>query len=128
MLVVAVVMIGRGLPLADGATTALAAINANLVGAVNPASPYFRNVFEVFICNFLVGVAIVCQPHVMSKALYVRSEGEVRTYLATAIGVGVVFTSVLVTGVWARLTLSQPMAIDRAIPAWIANFPGPCRC
>jgi SSS family solute:Na+ symporter/sodium/pantothenate symporter len=37
-----------------------------------------------------------------------------------------VFTSVLVTGVWARLTLVQPAAIDRAIPAWIAaSFPAP---
>ena len=126
MLVVALIMIGKGLPLASQATAALAAIDANLVGAVNPSSPYFRNVFEVFVCNFVVGVAIVCQPHVMSKALYVRSDNEVRTYLATAILVGVVFTSVLVTGVWARLTLEGVFAIDRAIPAWIAaSFAGP---
>jgi SSS family solute:Na+ symporter/sodium/pantothenate symporter len=33
---------------------------------------------------------------------------------------------VLVTGVWARLSLAQPVAIDRAIPTWIATvFPGP---
>lgn len=126
MLVVAVIMIGRGLPMADGALTALGAISPNLVGAVNPASPYFRTFFEVFACNFVVGVAIVCQPHVMSKALYVRDEREVRTYLATAILVGVVFTTVLVTGVWARLTLTETVAIDRAIPAWIAtSFAGP---
>jgi Na+/proline symporter len=126
MVVVAIVMISRGLPLADGATAGLSAISPNLVGVVNPASPYFRSLFEVFFCNFVVGVAIVCQPHVMSKALYVRNEREVRTYLATAILVGVVFTSVLVTGIWARLTLTHPFAIDRAIPAWIAiSFPGP---
>lgn len=126
MLVVAVIMITRGLPLADGAISALGAISPNLVGIVNPSSPWFRTLFEVFACNFIVGVAIVCQPHVMSKALYVRSEGEVRAYLATAILVGVVFTSVLVTGIWARLTLTQPFAIDRAISAWIAtSFAGP---
>lgn len=126
MLVVAAIMITRGAPLAGDAVARLAAINPDLVGAVNPASPYFRNVFEVFACNFIVGLAIVCQPHVMSKALYVRDDRDVRRYLATAIACGVVFTSVLVTGVWARLTLTQPTTIDRAIPMWIAtNFPAP---
>lgn len=129
MAVVAVLMIANGLPLLaaePGAGARLAAIDPNFLRPVNPASPYFRNVFEVFFCNFLVGVAIVCQPHIMSKALYVRDDREVRTYLGTAIACGAVFTTVLVTGVWARLSLAQPAAIDRAIPAWIATaFPGP---
>jgi Na+/proline symporter len=109
-----------------GIAERLTTLDPNFLRAVNPATPYFRNVFEVFFCNFLVGIAIVCQPHVMSKALYVRDDREVRRYLATAIGVGVVFMSVLITGIWARLSLTTPMAIDRAIPAWIATaFPGP---
>jgi len=123
MLVVAVVMIGAGLPLLGGEgglAARLSAIDPNLVRPVNPASPYFRNAFEVFFCNFVVGLAIVCQPHVLSKALYLRDDRDVRRYLATAIGCGVVFASVLVTGLWARLTLAAPQTIDRAIPAWIA--------
>jgi SSS family solute:Na+ symporter/sodium/pantothenate symporter len=126
MLVVALVLIGAGLPLLAGAgiTPRLAAIDPNLVGAVNPASPYFRSVFEVFVCNFLVGLAIVCQPHVLSKALYLREERDVRRYLATAIACGIVFSGVLVTGLWARLTLAGPQPIDRVIPTWIAQtFP-----
>lgn len=128
MLLVALVMIGAGLPLlaGEGITARLGAIDPHLLGAVNPASPYFRNLFEVLACNFLVGLAIVCQPHVLSKALYLREDRDVRRYLATAIAVGVVFSSVLVTGLWARLTLSGPQPIDRVIPAWIAQtFPPP---
>ncbi len=129
MVIVAILLITKGLPLLAGdagAGARLAAMDPNFLRAVNPASPYFRNVFEVFFCNFLVGLAIVCQPHVMSKALYVRDDREVRTYLGTAIACGLIFTAVLVTGVWARLSLAQPSAIDRAIPAWIAtSFPGP---
>lgn len=128
MVVVAVVMIAQGVPLLGeepGVLARLRSIDPNLVGVVNPASPYFRNLFEVFFCNFVVGIAIVCQPHVMSKALYLRDDAAVRKYLATAILVGTVFTSVLVTGLWARLALEAPSAIDRAIPAWIAtSFPG----
>jgi SSS family solute:Na+ symporter/sodium/pantothenate symporter len=128
MLVVALVMIGAGLPLlaGEGVTSRLLAIDPPLVGVVNPASPYFRNLFEVLVCNFLVGLAIVCQPHVLSKALYLREDRDVRRYLATAIAAGVVFSGVLVTGLWARLTLAGPQPIDRVIPAWIAqSFPAP---
>lgn len=128
MLVVAVLMIGAGLPLLGaepGIGARLALLDPNLVRAVNPASPYFRNVFEVFVCNFLVGLAIVCQPHIMSKALYLRDDRQVRRYLATAIAAGIVFTSVLTTGIWARLALPDAVAIDRAIPTWISvQFPG----
>jgi SSS family solute:Na+ symporter/sodium/pantothenate symporter len=128
MLVVAVLMIGAGLPLlgADaGIGERLRAIDPNLVGFTNPASPYFRTVFEVFICNFIVGIAIVCQPHVISKALYLREDRDVRRFLLTAIACGVVFTAVLMTGFWARLSLDAPARIDRAIPTWIGGHFNP---
>lgn len=123
MLVVAVLMIGKGLPLLagdPGPLARLAAIDPNLARAVNPASPYFRGFFEVFVCNFLVGLAIVCQPHVLGKALFLRDGRDMRRYLGTAIAAGVVFSGVLVTGIWSRLTLTETLLIDRVIPAWIA--------
>ena len=126
MVVVAVLLIGAGLPSlgGGGVTERLAALDPNLVGATNPASPFFRNFFEVVVCNFVIGLAIVCQPHIISKALYLRDDREVRKYLATAIGVGLVFTGVLVTGIWARFALAQPVPIDRVISSWIAgSFP-----
>lgn len=127
MLVVSVLLVGAGLPLLGsepGVVARLAALDPNLVRPVNPASPYFRNAFEVFVCNFLVGLAIVCQPHVLSKTLYLRDDREVRRFLLTAIGCGLVFASVLVTGLWARLVLTRPQPIDRVIPTWIAeSFP-----
>jgi SSS family solute:Na+ symporter/sodium/pantothenate symporter len=126
MLVVAGLMIGAGLPLLMSGEigSRLAAIDPDLVRPVNPASPFFRTAFEVFLCNFVVGFAIVCQPHVISKALYLRDDRDMRRYLATAIACGIVFTSVLATGLWARLTLESPVRIDRAIPTWIGEqFP-----
>lgn len=124
MLVVALLMIGGGIPALlshPDPTAALTAGNPYFLQPVNPASPYFRTFFEVFVCNFIVGLAIVCQPHVISKSLYLKDERDVRRYLITAILFGVVFTSVLVTGVWAKLTLIAPARIDGAIPAWIAS-------
>jgi len=122
MVVVAAILLAKGLPLlAEGGVTGrLAAIDPHLVGLSNPASPFFRNAFEVVICNFVIGLAIVCQPHIIAKALYLRDDREVRAYLAPAIGVGLLFTGVLVTGLWARLALSGAVPIDRVVSSWIA--------
>ena len=127
MLVVALVLLGKGLPLLlgePGLLARMAAIDPLLAAPVNPASAYFRTVFEVFVCNFVVGIAIVCQPHVLSKSLYLREDRDVRRYLATAIGAGLVFTSVLLTGLYARVAIPGSMPIDRVIPLWITQaFP-----
>lgn len=126
MVVVAILLIGEGLPLLGGGgiTARLAAMDPNLVGATNPASPFFRTFFEVVICNFVIGLAIVCQPHIIAKALYLREDRDVRTYLTTAIVVGLLFTGVLVAGIWARFVLQQPVPIDRVISTWIGvSFP-----
>ena len=127
MLLVALILIGAGAPLlfqGEGLLARLRAIDPLLALPVNPSSLYFRNAFETFLCNFVVGLAIVCQPHILSKALYLREDGQVRRYLATAIGCGLVFTSVLLVGLWARISLSAPVRIDQVVPTWIAqSFP-----
>ncbi len=121
MLAAALVMLGAGAGwLLDGSLlTKLEAVDPTLVAVPNTASPYFRSWFEVFLCNFVVGVALVCQPHVMSKALYLRGERDLRVYLLTAVAAGLVFTSLLMTGFYARITLTEAVRIDRAIPGWM---------
>ncbi len=119
MLVVAVVLISRGLPaLLDG--TLLASLDPTLRGVTNPNSFYFRSLFEVFVCNFVVGAALVCQPHILSKALYLRDDSQLRTYLTTAVLAGMVFLGVLLVGLYARAVVPAGTAIDQVVPTWIA--------
>ncbi len=128
MLVVALLLIGTGLPTlweGEGLFAALRAQDPVLVQAVNPASLYFRNLFEVFACNFLVGLALVCQPHILSKALYVKSDRDVRRYLGVAIVVGTVFMMMMWVGLFARLELPASTAIDTVVPMYIASHFGP---
>ena len=121
MAVVAVILILSGLPLLlSGELMArLAAVDTALVGLVNPGSPYFRNLFEVLVCNFIVGLAIVCQPHIVTKALCLKSDSDVNRYLATALGVGVLFMMVMLVGLYARVTLPGPVRIDLVVPTYI---------
>lgn len=121
MALVALILVGSGLSLLmQGDFFAkLLALDARLVSVVNPTSPYFRNLFEVFVCNFLVGLAIVCQPHIVTKALCLKEDREVNRYLATAIGIGVIYMLVMLTGLYARLTLPTTPRIDLVVPTYI---------
>ena len=123
MVVVAVLLVSSGLSLLAGGLgpffDRLGAIDGHLVGLVISTSPYFRNLFEVFICNFVVGLAIVCQPHIMGKALSLRSNQDVNRYLATAIIVGVVFAGVMMVGLYARLVIPPMAKIDLVVPTYI---------
>ncbi len=126
MLVVAVILIGSGLHLffqEGGFFGKLAAIQPELAQVVNPKSLYFRNFFEVFVCNFVVGCAIVCQPHIVSKALYLKEERDVRTYLLVGLLAGVVFMLVMLVGLYARLTLKGQYNFDTVVIVYIVqNF------
>jgi len=81
MLIVAVVMLASGWKYFEGGISGfwekLSAIDPLLTQAVNPKSALFRDWFEVAFCNFVVGVAIVCQPHIVTRSLMLRDGRDV---------------------------------------------------
>jgi SSS family solute:Na+ symporter/sodium/pantothenate symporter len=87
----------------------------------NPDSLLFRDLFEVVVANFIIGLAIIMQPHIISKSLYLRSERDVNTYLATAMVAGTVFTSVMLVGLYARISLGGDLPPDRVVATYIAS-------
>lgn len=128
MVIVALVVFGSGLPLlGDGLgpfLDRLAAIDAQLVTPVNTTAPFFDTPFTVFVAGFVVGLGLVAQPHVLTKALYLRSDRDLGRYFVFGIAVCVVYALVLATGLYARLVLPEPVAQDAVVPAYIAHaFP-----
>jgi len=105
MAVVAAIIVVSGFHYLTGGNVlgTLAAQDPNLVKTVNPASPLFGTFFSVWVAGFVIGFALVCQPHILGKALYVKTEGEVRRYLFIAVAVSLVFTGLLLVGLYARL-------------------------
>jgi SSS family solute:Na+ symporter/sodium/pantothenate symporter len=104
MVVIALLIVASGLPLLGGPGLAeLAAAKPEWMAAVNPSSPLFSSFFSVFVAGFLVGFALVCQPHILTKALYVKSDRAVRQYLTVTVLVSITFTALLLVGVYAHL-------------------------
>jgi SSS family solute:Na+ symporter/sodium/pantothenate symporter len=129
MLAVAVILVASGAALfGDGLAGffgKLDAVAPHFGSMTNPDSLLFRDLFEVVVANFIIGLAIIMQPHIISKSLYLRSERDVNTYLATAIVAGTVFTSVMLVGLYARLELGGELVPDEVVATYIATVFAP---
>ncbi len=137
MVIVSVVIVYSGIHLiTNGAPLeAMRSVDPNMVKAINPDSPLFGSFFSVFVCGFVIGFALVCQPHIMTKALYVKSDRAVRQYLAVAIVVSLVFTALLLVGIYAHLLQLPRSAFvdpvtgvfrqDRVMAVYLAETFGP---
>lgn len=139
MVVVTAIILASGIGyLGDGIGPFLAEIgqkDPNLLLVVNPSSSLFSSTFSIFVCGFIIGFALVCQPHIMSKALYVKNDREVWKYLGVCFAVSILFTSLLLIGLWARIASIPPQALidpatgafrqDLVVAAYLANTFGP---
>jgi sodium/pantothenate symporter len=106
MIVVTAIVLASGIPHFEGGIGEflgrVGAGDPNLLRVLNPASNLFSTFFSVFVAGFVIGFALVCQPHIMTKALYVKSDREVWKYLAYTVVVSSLFTGLLLVGLYAR--------------------------
>jgi len=125
MLAVAVILVASGLEIFGGGLGAfferLDAVAPFYGSMTNPTSLLFRDLFEVVVANFVIGIAIIMQPHIISKSLYLRTERDVNVYLVTAMVAGTVFTTVLLVGLYARVDLGAAFAPDQVVATYIAT-------
>lgn len=103
MVIVSIIIIAGGLHLfSGGLLNKVEAVSPDLVSWINPKSSLFGDFFTIYVSGFVVGFAVVCQPHILTKALYVKTDKEVYQYLAVAIGVSLIFTGLLLVGFYAH--------------------------
>ncbi|MCB9765718.1 MAG: hypothetical protein H6739_38445 [Alphaproteobacteria bacterium] len=123
MVVVCVVILASGLHLfGDGVGAFMdrvAAVDPNLVRGVNPESVLFSSPFTVYISGFFIGFALVCQPHIMTKALYVKTDRAVWTFLGVTFVVFGLFTALLLVGLYAHAAgMGSDLFVDPATGAF----------
>lgn len=129
MVAVAFILLGSGYEhFSDGIhgfLDKLAAISPNLAESTNTQSFLFRDWFEIAFCQIVVGIAVVCQPHIITKSLLLKKEKEVNTYLAVGIVTEILFFAVVFAGLYARLSFpdlqlaGQKLGIDGILSAYV---------
>lgn len=134
MVVVAVILLGSGTEHfaqgLGGFVDKLRGIDPNLASLYNTASPLFRDGFEVIFCTIVVGIAIVCQPHIITKSLLLKKKRDVNRYLVVGVIVQMLFFLVVLVGLYARLEFpdllldGQTIAPDSVTSTYlITQFP-----
>ena len=131
MIVVAIILLTSGYEHFEngvaGFLSRLESIDPLLTGTKNPESPLFRDYFEIFFCQIIVGVAIVCQPHIITKSLLLKSDQQVNTYLVVGIVVEFLFFLVVFAGLYARLEFPDltvngaALSLDGVLSAYVVK-------
>lgn len=131
MIIVAILLLSSGFEhFSDGLDafwTKLDKIDPKMSLSFNESSPLFRDWFEVIFCNFIVGIAIVCQPHIITKSLMLKTDQDVNKYLFIAIVVETLFFAVLFAGFYARLMYPDltnngvPIKMDGILSAYVVK-------
>lgn len=131
MIAVSLLIVGSGMHyFSDGLGAffdRLRAVDPQLASMTNSHTPMFDSIFKVWVAGFVIGFAVVCQPHILSKALYVRDDAAVKKYLGVAIVVTLIFTSLLIVGLYVRVGgFSQELASKEVMGVYIGEtFSGP---
>ncbi len=86
-----------------GLFTKLNFINPQLTQPFNAASPLYRDFFEVVICQLIVGVAIVCQPHIITRSMLLKHDKDMNKFLTVAVVLLLLFFMVIFAGLYSRL-------------------------
>lgn len=129
MIVVAVMLLSSGTEHFNtgitGFISKLKDIDSNLAKPFNPNSYFFRDAFEVIFCQIIVGIAIVCQPHIITKSLLLKKNSDVNKYLFSGVTIQILFFLVVITGLYARLTFPDltyngaPLKLDSVMSIYV---------
>lgn len=115
MIVVSVIIIGSGIILMLDTPDFFGTISTadpNLTRWVNPDSNLYNSVYSINISGFLIGAALVCQPHILTKALYVKDSKSITRYIVVFAIVYILFTCLLLAGFWAIAAVPEANLVD----------------
>ena len=119
MILVTLVILGSGLSLAlpdlPAFLSVLESDDPGLLAWVNREGQLFNNVFSIYAAGFLVGVAVSCQPNILTKALYVDSDRAVRDYLIVFAVVLALFLLLGTVGFFAHMVVPDDQLIDPSL-------------
>lgn len=123
MMVVALALFFSGLKyFGGGAWSAIASVDDDYARAFNPGSNLYYDFFSVFVSGFLVTFALLLQPHILTKVLYLRNDRDVSRFIWTAALASVCFGLMLFIGFYARLAGLEVERQDLVAAEYIAHL------
>jgi SSS family solute:Na+ symporter/sodium/pantothenate symporter len=81
---------------------------------VNTEGNLFNSFYSIYIAGFVVGAIVVCQPHILTKALYVKDDRDVKYYLIVFAIVFTLFQMLGLVGFFTHLAVPPEALVDAA--------------
>ncbi len=122
MLVIALAIFVSGLHYFDGGFfNALEAVGPNYAKVFNPESNLYYNFFSVFVSGFFITFALMLQPHILTKVLYIRRDSEVNKFIWTTVIVGTCYALMLFVGFYAKIKGLEIPRQDMVVASYIGS-------
>lgn len=122
MILITLFLFFSGLKYFDGGFfKALESVSHNYASIINPESNLYYDYFSVFISSFLITFALMFQPHIFSKILYIKKEADVSKFIWTTAIVGTIFGLMLFVGFYAKLAGLEIARQDMVVSQYILH-------
>ncbi|MBL6992165.1 MAG: sodium:solute symporter family protein [Bacteriovoracaceae bacterium] len=82
----------------------LSGISANYAAFINPESNLYNSFFAVFVSGFLITSALMFQPHILTKVLYIKEDRDINKFLLTTFVCVGIFSLMLFVGFYAKFS------------------------
>lgn len=115
MIIISVFLFVDGLSLFEGGfISTLQSVSMDYAAIFNPSSVLYHDFFSVFVSSFFITFALMLQPHILTKILFLRSEKDTKVFLWTSMITGALFGLMLFIGFYAKL-IDIPVASQDAV-------------
>lgn len=120
ILLVALALFSHGWHYFEGEPiTQIRSLGADYAVAFNPNSDLYSDFFSVFVSGFVVTCALMLQPHILTKVLYLRNASDANRFILTTVLAGSVFMLMLAIGFYARLAGSEIASQDTVVREYL---------
>lgn len=122
MLGIALFLFFHGIKYFDGGfMNALEAVSPNYAKVFNPESVLYYDFFSVFVAGFIITFALMLQPHILTKVLYIKDDKDVNKFIGTTVVVGLCFALILFIGFFAKLSGLEIARQDTVVVTYIVK-------
>lgn len=120
MFVIAVFLFIYGFKYFDGGMfNNLKEVGENYAKPFNPDSNLYYSFFAAFVSGFMITFALMLQPHILTKVLYLKNDKQVNIFLITAFVIFLGYTLMLFIGFYAKLAGLQAPRQDLVVAQFI---------
>ena len=97
----------------------LLSVSTDWASVYNKSSALYYDFFSVFLSSFIITFALMLQPHILTKVLYLKSDKDIKKFLMTTFIVGGIFGLILFVGFYAKLAGLNVSQQDAVVTKYI---------